>query len=125
MSVISYFSSKSPAMRVVWEESALSRMVLTRTPSALHGCTLGTLAGVLVQEVEASQAESRCCHVAYCVRYKPTGGTWHDASGLPAPSHSLQIKRAPVHSTDRQHAQSMIRGPCSYSHVTISSKNDC
>jgi hypothetical protein len=53
MSAISYFSSRSPAMRVVWEEPPLSRMVLTGTPSALDGCTLGTLACVLVQEVEA------------------------------------------------------------------------
>jgi hypothetical protein len=67
-----------------------------------------------------AQAETRCCHVAYCARHKPTGGTWHDASGLRAPSHSLRIRRAPVHSTDRWRAQSMIRGPCSYSHVTIS-----
>jgi hypothetical protein len=67
-----------------------------------------------------AQAETRCCHMAYCARHKPTGGTWHDASGLRAPSHSLQIRRASVHSTDRRHAQSTLRGPCSYSHVTIS-----
>jgi hypothetical protein len=66
-----------------------------------------------------SQAETRCCHVAYCTRHKPTGGTWYDASGLRAPSHSLWIRRAPVHSADRRRAQSTIRGPCSYSHVTI------
>jgi hypothetical protein len=54
MSVSSYFSSRSPAMRVVWGESALSWMVLMVTSSAPHGCTLGTLAGVLVQEVEGS-----------------------------------------------------------------------
>jgi hypothetical protein len=54
MSVISYFSSRSPAMRVVWEESALSQMVLTGMSSALDGCTLGTLAGALVHEVEGS-----------------------------------------------------------------------
>jgi hypothetical protein len=54
MSASSYFSSRSPAMRVVWEESALSRMVLTGTPSVPDGCTFGTLAGVLVQEVEGS-----------------------------------------------------------------------
>jgi hypothetical protein len=58
--------------------------------------------------------------VAYCARHKPTGGTWHDTSGLRAPSHSLRIRRAHVHSTDRRHAQSTIRGPRSYSHVTIS-----
>jgi hypothetical protein len=67
-----------------------------------------------------AQVETRCGHVAYCVRHKPTGGTWHDASRLRAPSHSLQIIRAPIHSTDRRRAQSMIRGACSYSHVTIS-----
>jgi hypothetical protein len=67
-----------------------------------------------------AQVETRCCHVAYCARHKPTGGTWHDASGLRAPSHSLRIRRAPVHFTDRRRAQSTIRGPCSYSHVTIS-----
>jgi hypothetical protein len=61
------------------------------------------------------QAETRYCHVAYCARHKPTGGTWHDASGLRAPSHSLRIRRAPVHSTDRRRGQSTIRGPCSYS----------
>jgi hypothetical protein len=67
-----------------------------------------------------AQAETRCCHVAYCVWHKPTGGTWHDASWLRAPSHSLRIRRASIHSTDRRRAQSTIRGPCSYSHVTIS-----
>jgi hypothetical protein len=67
-----------------------------------------------------TQAGTRCCHVAYCARHKPTGGTWHDASGLRPPSHSLRIRRAPVHSTDRLRAQSTIRGPRSYSHVTIS-----
>jgi hypothetical protein len=54
MSVISYFSTRSPAMRVVWEESPLSQMVLTGTLSTPDGCTLGTLAGVLVQEVKGS-----------------------------------------------------------------------
>jgi hypothetical protein len=58
MSAISYFSSRSPAMRVVWEESELSRMVLTGTSSALDGCTFGTLAGILVQEVEGSLPSS-------------------------------------------------------------------
>jgi hypothetical protein len=53
-------------------------------------------------------------------RHKPTGGTLHDASKLRAPSHSLRIRRTPVHYTDRRRAQSTIRGPCSYSHVTIS-----
>jgi hypothetical protein len=62
-----------------------------------------------------AQAETRCCHVAYCARHKPKGGTWYDASRLRAPSHSLRIRRAPVHSADRRHTQSMIRGPCSYS----------
>jgi hypothetical protein len=58
--------------------------------------------------------------VAYYAWHKPTGGTWHDASRLRAPSHSLRIRRAPVHSTDRRCAQSTIRGPHNYSHVTIS-----
>jgi hypothetical protein len=40
-----------------------------------------------------AQAETRCCHVAYYARHKPTGGTWHDAFGLHAPSHSLWIRR--------------------------------
>jgi hypothetical protein len=62
-----------------------------------------------------AQAETRCCHVAYCARHKPTDGTWHDASGLHEPSHSLRIRHAPAHSIDRRHAQSMIRGSCSYS----------
>jgi hypothetical protein len=67
-----------------------------------------------------AQAETRCCHVAYYARHKPTGGTWHDASRLHATLHSLRIRRAPVHSTDRRRAQSTIRGPRNYSHVTIS-----
>jgi hypothetical protein len=58
--------------------------------------------------------------VAYYARHKPTGGTWHEASGLRAPSHSLWIRCVPVHSTDRRRAQSTIRGPRNYSHVTIS-----
>jgi hypothetical protein len=67
-----------------------------------------------------AQAETRRYHVAYCARHKPTGGTWHDASGLRAPSHSLRIRHASIHSTNRQRAQSTIRGPHNYSHVTIS-----
>jgi hypothetical protein len=67
-----------------------------------------------------AQAETRCCHVAYYARHKPTGRTWHDASGLRAPSHSLRMMRAPVHSTNRRRAQSTICGPHNYSHVTIS-----
>jgi hypothetical protein len=67
-----------------------------------------------------AQVETRCCHVAYYAWHKPTGGTWHDASGLRAPSHSLRMRCAPVHSTDRRRAQSMIRGPRNYSHITIS-----
>jgi hypothetical protein len=67
-----------------------------------------------------AQAETRRCHVAYCTRHKPMGGTWHDASGLRAPSHSLRIRCAPVHSTDRRCAQSTIHGPHNYSHDTIS-----
>jgi hypothetical protein len=67
-----------------------------------------------------AQAETRCCHVAYCAWHRPTGGTWHNASGLRAPSHSSRIRRMPVHSTDRRRAQSTIRGPRNYSHVTIS-----
>jgi hypothetical protein len=54
MSASSYFSSRSPAMRVVWEESVLSRMALTGTPSAPDGYTFGTLLGALVPEVEGS-----------------------------------------------------------------------
>jgi hypothetical protein len=67
-----------------------------------------------------AQAETRCCDVAYYTRHKPTGGTWHDTSGLSAPSHSLRIRRASVHSTDRGRAQSTIHGPRNYSHITIS-----
>jgi hypothetical protein len=67
-----------------------------------------------------TQAETRCCHVAYYARHKPMGGTWHDASGLRASLHSLRIRRAPVHSTDRRRTQSTIRGPRNYWHVTIS-----
>jgi hypothetical protein len=67
-----------------------------------------------------AQAETRCCHVAYYARHKPTGGTWHEASGLRAPLHSLRIRCVSVHSIDRWRAQSMIRRPRNYSHVTIS-----
>jgi hypothetical protein len=52
MSAISYFSSRLLAMRVVWEESPPSWMVLTGLSSAPYGCTLGTLVGALVQEVK-------------------------------------------------------------------------
>jgi hypothetical protein len=51
-----------------------------------------------------AQVEIRCCHMAYYTRHKPTSRTWHDASGLHAPSHSLRMRRAPVHSTDRRRA---------------------
>jgi hypothetical protein len=43
--MISYFSCRLPAMRVVWEESTPTWMVLTGPPSALDGCTFGTLVG--------------------------------------------------------------------------------
>jgi hypothetical protein len=45
--------------------------------------------------------------VAYCARHKPTGGTWHKASGLRVSLHLLRIRRAPVHSSDRWRAQSL------------------
>jgi hypothetical protein len=67
-----------------------------------------------------AQAETRCCHVAYYERHRPMGGTWHHTSELRTPTHSLRIRRAPIHSTDRRHAQSTIRGPRNYSHITIS-----
>ena len=54
MSASSYFSPILPAMRVVWEESAPTWMVLMGPLSALDGCTFGTLADILVQEVEGS-----------------------------------------------------------------------
>jgi hypothetical protein len=103
-----------------------------RTYPGLHQDPGGGLEPTLVQTwsggiqtyphtlMHPAQAETRCCHVAYCARHKPTGGTWHDASGLRVPSHSLRIRRVPVHSTDRRRAQSTICGSCSYSHVTIS-----
>jgi hypothetical protein len=53
-SASSYFLSKSPAMRVVWVESAASRMALTGTPSVSDGYTFGALRGTLVPEVEGS-----------------------------------------------------------------------
>jgi hypothetical protein len=43
------------------------------------------------------------------------GGTWHDASRLRASSHSLWIRRAPIHSTDRWRTQSTLHGPRCYS----------
>jgi hypothetical protein len=51
-SASSYFPSRSPAMRVVWVESAASRMALTGTPSIPDGCTFGAMRGALVPEVE-------------------------------------------------------------------------
>jgi hypothetical protein len=56
-------------------------------------------------------------HIHSCspLRWRPDAAMWHTAHGV-----SQRIRRAPVHSTDRQRAQSMIRGLCSYSHVTIS-----
>jgi hypothetical protein len=54
MSTISYFSSRLLVMRVVWKESPPSWMVLTGPPSAPDGCTLSTLVGALIQEVEGS-----------------------------------------------------------------------
>jgi hypothetical protein len=53
-SAISYFSSRLPTMRVVWEESTPTWMVLMGPSSAPYGYTLGTLVGTLVQEVEGS-----------------------------------------------------------------------
>jgi hypothetical protein len=61
--------------------------------------------------------------VAYCARHKPTGGTWHDASRLRAPSHSLRIRRAPIHSTllpINVAWTAVIMTPANYSCVTLS-----
>jgi hypothetical protein len=66
-----------------------------------------------------AQTETRCCHVVNCARRKPTGEAWHKASRLRASLHLLWIRRASVHSSDRRRAQSTLRGPCCYSHVTI------
>jgi hypothetical protein len=66
-----------------------------------------------------AQAETRCCHVAYCVWHESTGGTWRDTSRLHAPSYSLQITRAPGHSTNNWRVQSMIRGLRCYSPLLI------
>jgi hypothetical protein len=54
ISASSYFLSRSPTMRVVWVESAASRMALTGTPSVPDGCTFSALRGALVPEVEGS-----------------------------------------------------------------------
>ena len=54
MSVLSYFSPKFPPMRVVWEGSAPTWMVFTRTSFISDGRTLGALAGALAREVEGS-----------------------------------------------------------------------
>jgi hypothetical protein len=48
MSVSSYFSPRSPAMRVVSEGSAPTWMVFAGPPSAPDGCTFSVLEGVLV-----------------------------------------------------------------------------
>jgi hypothetical protein len=70
-----------------------------------------------------AQAEPRCCHVAYCTRHKPTGGTWRAASRLRAPS--LQIRNVPVHSADRRCDQPTIPGPCSYSPLLVRFDYQC
>jgi hypothetical protein len=67
-----------------------------------------------------AQVGVRCRHVSGPVCIHSCPSLRHDASGLRAPSHSLRIRRAPVHSTDRRRAQSTIRGPRNYLHVTIS-----
>ena len=51
MSVLSYFSPRFPPMRVVWEGSAPTWMVFTRTSFVSDG---RTLAGALAHEVEGS-----------------------------------------------------------------------
>jgi hypothetical protein len=47
-STSSYFSPRSPTMRVVWEGSALTWMVFAGPPSASVGCTFGALEGALI-----------------------------------------------------------------------------
>jgi hypothetical protein len=51
-------------MRVVWGESAQSRIALTGTSSALDGRTIGTLVGALVPEVEGFFPPSFGCAVS-------------------------------------------------------------
>jgi hypothetical protein len=71
-------------------------------------------------------------HIHSCSppRRRPNAATWPTtrgvgqraepgASGLRASLHSLRIRRASVHSSDRRRAQSTFYGSCSYSHVTI------
>jgi hypothetical protein len=50
--VSSYFSPRFLAMRVVWEGSAPTWMVLAGPPSAPNGCTFGALEGALALEAE-------------------------------------------------------------------------
>ena len=50
----SYLSPRLPAMRVVWEGSALTWMVFMRTSFVSDGWTLGALAGALAREVKGS-----------------------------------------------------------------------
>jgi hypothetical protein len=73
-----------------------------------------------------------CIHSCSPLRRRPDASTRHTACSISqraepgmtplgyAPWHSLRIRRAPVHSTNKRRAQSMIRGPCNFSHVTIS-----
>jgi hypothetical protein len=69
-------------------------------------------------------------HSCSPLRQRSDAATWHTThdisqwaepgmSGLRAPSDSLRMRRAPVHSTVKRRAQSTIRGPRNYSHVTI------
>jgi hypothetical protein len=88
--------------------------VPTRVPTWSGG--IRTLSHTLLLP---AQAETWCCHMAYCTRRKPTGGTWPEASGLRASLHSLRISRASVHSSDRRRAQSTLWGSWYSSHVTI------
>lgn len=99
---------KVPEQRIPWPRSGTYR-----------GPTQILVRGLSSALSLPAQAETRCCHIAYYARHKPTGVTLHDASGLRVPSHPLRIRRAPVHSTDRRRVQSTICGSCNDSSLLI------
>jgi hypothetical protein len=92
-----------------------------------------TQAGVRCRHVSRPDlVGSEPYHIHPCApsRRRPDVATWPTTCGviqrtkpgikpLGASLHLLRIRREPVHSSDRRRVQSTLRGPCSYSHVTI------
>jgi hypothetical protein len=90
MSALSYFSPKLPPMRVVWEASAPTWTVFTRTSSVSDNRTFGTLDRALAREVEGSDPWAPAAGAS------PVANAWSFSTATTAAARSLWTVRTPA-----------------------------